>query len=87
MASRSVVSPGQRRALAVLSELRIVADDLYLAGGVAVAMHLGHRTSLDLDFFSRSSEIDLDRVQAAVVQTSRREIGRASCRERVCLAV
>ena len=34
MAKRSVVSAGQRRALAVLSELRIVADDLYLAGGV-----------------------------------------------------
>ena len=33
MATRSVVSPGQRRALAILSELRIVADDLYLAGG------------------------------------------------------
>jgi Nucleotidyl transferase AbiEii toxin, Type IV TA system len=72
MATRSVISAGQRRALAVLSQLRVVADDLYLAGGVAVAMHLGHRTSLDLDFFSRSSELDLDQVQAAVVETSTR---------------
>jgi hypothetical protein len=72
MATRSVISAGQRRALAVLSQLRVVADDLYLAGGVAVAMHLGHRTSLDLGFFSRSSELDLDRVQAAVVETSTR---------------
>jgi hypothetical protein len=26
----------------------------YLAGGTALALHLGHRTSIDLDFFSES---------------------------------
>jgi predicted nucleotidyltransferase component of viral defense system len=29
-----------------------VADYFYLAGGTALAMHLGHRESIDLDFFS-----------------------------------
>ncbi|MBE9529710.1 MAG: nucleotidyl transferase AbiEii/AbiGii toxin family protein [Proteobacteria bacterium] len=26
----------------------------YLAGGTALALHLGHRTSIDLDFFTES---------------------------------
>jgi hypothetical protein len=26
----------------------------YLAGGTALALHLGHRTSIDLDFFTQS---------------------------------
>jgi len=29
-------------------------DDFYLAGGTALALHLGHRISRDLDFFSES---------------------------------
>jgi hypothetical protein len=33
--------------------------ELYLGGGTAVAVHLGHRESRDLDFFSRR-EVDLD---------------------------
>ena len=49
MAEQSVIPAIQRRALARLSTLAI-ADDLYLAGGVAIAIHLGHRTSRDLDF-------------------------------------
>lgn len=27
--------------------------DFYLAGGTALALHLGHRESIDLDFFSQ----------------------------------
>ncbi len=30
-------------------------SDYYLAGGTALALHLGHRTSADLDFFSESN--------------------------------
>lgn len=30
-------------------------NDFYLAGGTAVALHLGHRISYDLDFFSNKS--------------------------------
>jgi len=26
----------------------------YLAGGTALALHLGHRTSIDLDFFTET---------------------------------
>lgn len=73
MAERSVLPASQRRALARLSELG-VARELYLAGGVAVAIHLGHRTSRDLDFFGHSPDLDLDVVQAALVTTRRAEI-------------
>ena len=40
----------QRSVLAKLAS--VVADSCYLAGGVAVAAHLGHRRSRDLDLFS-----------------------------------
>jgi len=71
MAQRSVLPASQRLALARLSELPI-AEDLYLAGGVAIALHLGHRTSHDLDFFGLSPDLDLDRVQAALFASSPR---------------
>ncbi len=40
----------------------------YLAGGTALALHLGHRTSADLDFFSKSNIKEmamLDHLRAA----------------------
>ena len=33
----------------------ILLNDFYLAGGTAIALHLGHRISYDLDFFSNKS--------------------------------
>ena len=47
----AVLSTDAQRALAVLGAGGIVAD-AYLAGGSALALHYGHRTSDDLDFFS-----------------------------------
>ncbi len=35
---------------------------LYLGGGTAVAVHLGHRTSRDLDFFFHDHAVDLERL-------------------------
>jgi len=40
--------------------------DFYLAGGTAVAVHLGHRISVDLDFFSVRPDVDLDAVRDSV---------------------
>lgn len=31
-----------------------ISAQFYLVGGTALAIHLGHRMSIDLDFFSRS---------------------------------
>lgn len=48
----------------LLSKLRFLPKRFYLAGGTALALYLGHRTSLDFDFytkkeFTKSEIIDL----------------------------
>src|SRR4051812_32924464 len=57
----------QRRTLAQLSSF-LRKRGLYLAGGVAVAVHRNHRRSLDLDFFSRHAPLDLAAARDALVQ-------------------
>jgi hypothetical protein len=57
----SPLTPAQHRALARLSQAHLL-DELYLAGGVGVALYLHHRRSVDLDFFSRSHDLDLERI-------------------------
>ena len=37
----------------------LVPPGAYLGGGTAIAVHLGHRTSRDLDFFFHHGSIDL----------------------------
>jgi len=41
--------------LAVLPLIAVSAQDFYLAGGTALALHLGHRDSIDFDFFRAES--------------------------------
>jgi predicted nucleotidyltransferase component of viral defense system len=43
----------------------VLPEGAYLAGGTALAVHLGHRVSRDLDFFLHRS-VDLDEVTAAL---------------------
>ncbi len=50
----AALSPEQEHALEVLAPA--LPADAYLAGGVAVALHLGHRHSRDLDVFTVSSD-------------------------------
>jgi hypothetical protein len=54
-----VLPPAQRR---LWVELSSVPNDFVLYGGTAVALHLGHRNSVDFDFFSnrplRQTEIE-----------------------------
>lgn len=59
------LSKEQHRAL---GRLKAVAglDRFYLAGGTAIATHLLHRRSLDLDLFSVSPDVDLATVADAV---------------------
>jgi hypothetical protein len=65
MAESTELAERQRRAL---DRLRPLADSLglYLAGGTAVASHLGHRVSRDIDLFSREPDLDLTAVHAAM---------------------
>ena len=39
------------------------ASRFYLAGGTALALQIGHRRSIDLDFFSESDQVHLDTQQ------------------------
>lgn len=71
MGNESVLAAKQRRALARLSALP-VARELYLAGGTAVALHLGHRRSLDLDLFSREGAFDLEEARRELVDADAR---------------
>ena len=48
------------------------AHRFYLAGGTALALQLGHRISVDLDFFSATDEL-LDESRRKIVETLRRE--------------
>jgi len=47
---REVLSERQRKALRLLGP-KTAAEGFYLAGGTAIALHLGHRRSVDLDWF------------------------------------
>lgn len=58
MAKPRRLAAGQHRALARLSRAGAL-EGLYLAGGSAIGLRLGHRTSEDLDFFSLEPDLDL----------------------------
>ena len=44
-----------KKRLVILPLLKKYKKDFYLAGGTGLALHLGHRDSIDFDFFSLSS--------------------------------
>ena len=47
------VLPGKTQSvLALIGERNILPDKTYLAGGTACALHLGHRISFDLDYYT-----------------------------------
>lgn len=47
---RDILTPAQQSALEILGGLEILSS-FYLAGGTGLALHLGHRESIDFDFF------------------------------------
>lgn len=67
MAKPTGLAEEQRRALDRLSGRNEIAG-YYLAGGSAIALHLGHRLSRDLDFFSLRSDADLTLVERGASQ-------------------
>lgn len=48
---RETLSPETRSVLEKISKQSFI-QDFYLVGGTALALHFGHRESIDLDFFS-----------------------------------
>ncbi|MBN2192126.1 MAG: nucleotidyl transferase AbiEii/AbiGii toxin family protein [Polyangiaceae bacterium] len=67
------LTPAQQRALAGLKRSGVL-DWVYLAGGVAIAAHLRHRSSNDLDFFSLAADLDLEDVRRQVVRLPRASV-------------
>jgi len=65
MADPDGLSDAQRRALDQLSAQPRMAG-FYLAGGAALGVHLGHRRSVDLDFFSKAADADLEGMKAVL---------------------
>ncbi len=49
-----VITPEQRKIIQQLGKL-MQEMNFYLGGGTAVALHLGHRKSIDLDWFTMKS--------------------------------
>lgn len=50
-----VLSGDAQGCLAILGKTKILPKGTYLAGGTALALHFGHRVSVDLDFFTPES--------------------------------
>jgi hypothetical protein len=55
---RRILSPDT--ALTWDSIAPLIPHGAYLGGGTAIAVHLGHRVSRDLDFFFHHGSVDLD---------------------------
>ena len=58
-AHHDAVPPVLRKLLQRIVDLGITRD-FYLAGGTGLALLLGHRRSVDLDFFSRTNRLDFE---------------------------
>ncbi len=49
----NTVTPAMRQIMTAFSKTRL-AKEFYLAGGTALALQMGHRLSVDLDYFSKT---------------------------------
>ena len=58
------ISPAMRQVMRVFSATELGAK-FYLAGGTALALQIGHRKSVDLDFFSPNEDIPIIRDRLA----------------------
>lgn len=67
MAKPRRLAARQQRALERLRRARLLSD-FYLGGGAAVDLHLGHRRSIDLDFFSLSPDLDLTAIERRLLR-------------------
>ena len=50
----NTLSKNATNALALLGRNKILPVNTYLAGGSALALHFGHRVSVDFDFFTNA---------------------------------
>jgi len=71
-----VLSKNTKKALALLSKCEFL-DQAYLGGGTALALQIGHRTSIDLDFFI-SREFDAQRLLVSLEKVCAFELEKRS---------
>lgn len=71
-----VLSDNAKYALAILGKSRLM-DNAYLAGGTACALQLGHRISVDLDFFT-SREFDSKKLTSSLRKIGQFKLERIS---------
>lgn len=69
MAKATHLAPEQLRALGELRKLAGI-DRFYLAGASAIAFHLGHRKSEDLDLFSKQARVSLSSIKRSALELS-----------------
>jgi Nucleotidyl transferase AbiEii toxin, Type IV TA system len=69
---REVITEGVERTLRDLQQISVLTG-FYLAGGTGLALHMGHRRSIDLDFFSREP-FDPEAILARVQQLDGLEV-------------
>jgi nucleotidyltransferase AbiEii toxin of type IV toxin-antitoxin system len=72
----NVLSPDAARAWQELA--RVLPEALYLGGGTAVAAHLHHRQSRDLDFFFHDNAVDLAALAARLGEMPRFSVAQES---------
>ena len=63
----TTLSGPAQAALALLGKNKILPKGTYLAGGSALALHFGHRISVDFDFFTKHS-FDADKIAQQLVR-------------------
>jgi hypothetical protein len=66
---RRILPPDTARTWSTLAPL--VPEAAYLGGGTAIAVHLGHRVSRDLDFFYHHAALDLDQIADTLAAAGR----------------
>ena len=63
-----------KNAFLYLAELPLLKNtDWYLAGGTALALQVGHRKSVDLDFFTPSADFDRTSLERTLIATKQWE--------------
>ena len=77
----SILQPPQRT---LWNELIDVPDSFVLCGGTAIALHLGHRTSVDFNFFG-SDHFDPDALYDEVAFLAESQVTQKAPRTLTCL--
>ena len=66
---KEILSPAQKKLLPLIKKFN---KNFYLTGGTAIALHLGHRRSIDFDLFTRDgfNNSDLRKRLSVLVRSS-----------------